>query len=215
VLGLDGKDTLIGGSGNDNLDGGAGADKLQGGAGSDTASYASSDKGVTVSLANPDLNTGDAKGDTFSSIENLTGTGRKDVLTGDAGDNVLRGSEGADQLVGGKGADELHGGVGKDVFVFNDLSDSTVNAGGRDTIVDFSRGDQIDLSAIDANSQTKGNQDFSFIGTDDFDGKAGELRYEKHGSDVFVFADTDGDKHADFALQLDDVDKLAKHDFML
>ena len=36
----------------------------------------------------------------------------------------------------------------------------------RDAILDFSKGDKIDLSTIDASDGTAGDQAFSFIGTD-------------------------------------------------
>ena len=56
-IGGDQGGTISGGAGNDILEGAAGADNLDGGAGVDTASYASSDQGVTV-----DLNAGTASG---------------------------------------------------------------------------------------------------------------------------------------------------------
>jgi hypothetical protein len=94
VYGRGGADTLVGGAGadqlfgetgNDLLEGGSGADLLDGGEGSDTASYARAVAGLTVSLANPAANTGDAVGDTFSSIENLAGSAFADTLDGGAG----------------------------------------------------------------------------------------------------------------------------------
>ena len=68
-------DVLIGDGGNNSLRGGAGADVLDGGGGFDTASYFTALTGLTVSLANPSLNTGEAAGDTFISIENISGSG--------------------------------------------------------------------------------------------------------------------------------------------
>ena len=108
-----GNNTLTGGDGDDTLIGGAGKDNLVGGTGSDTASYATAAAtvtkgvatGVTVNLANASQNTGDAKGDTFTSIENLTGSAFADRLTGDANNNILQGGAGADVLNGGDGND--------------------------------------------------------------------------------------------------------------
>jgi Ca2+-binding RTX toxin-like protein len=60
----EGNDRLFGQEGNDTLMGGAGADYLSGGTGTDRASYASATKAVVVSLSNPSINSGDAKGDT-------------------------------------------------------------------------------------------------------------------------------------------------------
>ena len=45
------------------------------------------------------------EGDTFTSIENLSGSAFDDTLTGDTADNVLEGGDGADTLDGGAGAD--------------------------------------------------------------------------------------------------------------
>ena len=103
--GRDGADLLMGGLGNDTLIGGAGADTLDGGEGSDTAAYDGSAAAVTVNLGTSTATGGDAQGDTFTSIENLSGSAHDDTLTGDAGDNVLEGRAGADVLDGGDGLD--------------------------------------------------------------------------------------------------------------
>ena len=109
-----GNDTLMGGDGDDALIGGAGPDSLAGGEGRDTASYQDSTSPLTVSLLNPGTNTGDAEGDIFDSIENLTGTAGNDTLTGDnlAEGNVLNGLAGDDTLMGMGGTDTLFGGGG-------------------------------------------------------------------------------------------------------
>ena len=114
LLGDGNANTLNGGAGNDTLIGGAGADVLIGGAGSDTASYATAGAGLTVNLGNAALNTGDAAGDSYSGIENLTGSSFADALFGDGSANVLDGGAGNDTLVGGAGADTLIGGAGTD-----------------------------------------------------------------------------------------------------
>lgn len=103
------------------------------------------------------------------------------------------------------------------MFVFNSASDSTVKASGRDTIFDFNgkAGDRIDLSGIDANTERSGNQTFSFVGTDGFSGKAGELRYEKTASDTFIYGDVDGDGKADFAIQIASSTTMLKDYFLL
>jgi len=120
-----GADTLTGNAGNDTLIGGAGNDVLAGGSGMDTVDYSTSGAGVTVNLSAGTLSGGDAQGDSFSSIENVTGSGYNDTLTGDANANVLAGGAGADTLtgnagndtlIGGAGVDYLDGGAGSDTF---------------------------------------------------------------------------------------------------
>ena len=105
---------LIGQAGDDTLEGGAGADVLIGNEGSDTASYAGAAAAVIADLGNPANNTGEAAGDTFISIEGLTGTVFGDLLFGDGGDNLLRGLGGNDTLSGGGGVNVLEGGDGND-----------------------------------------------------------------------------------------------------
>ncbi|URK88113.1 CAP domain-containing protein [Rhizobium sp. RCAM05350] len=174
LFGGGGNDTLQGKDGNDTLVGSTGADKLDGGAGTDAASYAGSSKGVVANLATPGQNTNDAAGDSYTAIEGLAGSSYADKLYGNSyangllggsGDDVLSAGSGNDRLYGALGADDLTGGLGGDAFIFKALSDSTVASTGRDTIFDFSgaAGDRIDFSAIDASTNSTGNQGFSYI----------------------------------------------------
>ena len=98
-------DVLVGDNNNNVLRGQAGADILNGGGGFDAASYVNAGSGVTATLANPSVNTGDAAGDTYFGIEALHGSNFADNLTGDANNNSLRGNNGADRLDGGAGFD--------------------------------------------------------------------------------------------------------------
>ena len=104
LAGKDGDDNLFGGGGDDVLSGGRDADDLIGGSGSDTASYAGAAQfkglGVTAKLANATQNTGHAAGDTYSSIENLTGSNFNDTLEGDGGANTINGGLGTDIMRG-------------------------------------------------------------------------------------------------------------------
>ena len=92
LIGDTGINILNGGTGDDKLEGMGGADILIGGTGSDlnnTASYAhagpvSGSTGVTVSLDNPNINTGEAQGDTYFNIRHLEGSAFNDLLQGDA-----------------------------------------------------------------------------------------------------------------------------------
>ena len=105
LLGTDDADSLFGLDGDDTLKGARGADLLNGGGGLDTASYDTALTGVTVSLVAPASNTGDAEGDTFASIENLTGSAFADILTGNDVANVLMGGGQGDMLKGFGGLD--------------------------------------------------------------------------------------------------------------
>ncbi|MBM6581406.1 hypothetical protein ILT44_14515 [Microvirga sp. BT689] len=137
-----GLDTLIG-DGTDVLDGGTEADQLIGGAGYDYASYASASYGVTVRLWNAWANTGDAAGDTYSSIEGLHGSFHDDTLDGNGGDNylfgrgghdIVAGLDGNDYLFGEAGHDTLVGGSGADVLSGGDSFDRLVGGAGADQL---------------------------------------------------------------------------------
>ena len=215
IYGYAGNDRLYGGDGNDILIGGAGADRLYGGSGRDAASYVDAKAGVTASLANPSGNTGDAKGDVYSSIENINGSAYADKLAGNDAANRLSGGAGNDVIKGAGGADTLYGGSGADTFIYTSYRDSTTSA--RDMIYDFSQaqGDRIHLSNIDARTSTAADDAFTFIGEKAFSGKAGELRYLHQGGDTFIYGDVNGDGRADFSVRLDNVVDLVKGDFIL
>lgn len=130
-----GNNTLSGGAGADSLGGGAGADKLDGGADTDSATYFYASAAVTVSLTTPSTNTGDAAGDTYVSIENISGSAFNDTLSGNAGANTIWGNGGNDVIRGFAGNDTLTGASGKDTFVFHTALNATTNV---DKITDFS-----------------------------------------------------------------------------
>ena len=117
-VGLDGSDTLNGLNGDDTLAGGRGADRLLGGNGSDTADYSGSATGLTVALDGSVANTGEAVGDTFSSIEILAGSNAAggDTLIGDVNANTIRGNAGNDSINGRAGDDGITGGTGSDTL---------------------------------------------------------------------------------------------------
>ncbi|MGF6232291.1 Ca2+-binding RTX toxin-like protein [Inquilinus ginsengisoli] len=118
-------------------------------------------------------------------------------------------------LTGGGGGDLLKGGAGNDSFVYTALSDSTVSGAGKDTIADFSTGDRIDLSAIDADGNpSNGDTAFSF-GTGDYTRHAGELRMVTYGQVQVVYVDVNGDKVSDFAINVTADHALTASDFLL
>jgi Ca2+-binding RTX toxin-like protein len=120
-------------------------------------------------------------------------------------DDTIIGSRNNDFLQGNGGSDTLTGGDGADIFRYLATSDST--SGAADRILDFTPGtDKIDLSRIDANSHSAGDQAFSWIGANAFTGSgaasAGELRAFQSGQSWFVEGDTDGDGDADLLIDL-------------
>ncbi|MQW89622.1 M10 family metallopeptidase [Sinorhizobium saheli] len=148
----------------------------------------------------------------YAGNDTLNGETGNDALYGGLGNDKIRGGGGNDRILGEAGSDHLSGGTGADTFVFKTLSSSTAVLTDRDTIYDFlaSESDRVDLSAIDADTATSGNQAFLFVGTAAFGGKKGELRYVRDTSDTYIYGDVNGDKVADFAIHLDDAVTLQK-----
>ena len=234
LYGLEGKDQLFGNGGKDFLDGGEGADKATGGKGNDT--YAVDNRGdkvfesrgggrdtveseinYTLPSHVENLELIEGKRGTGNSLNNtIIGNDGKNILSGKGGSDDIRGGKGADTIIGGRGPDDLHGGDGSDRFVFRSVSETPTSA--HDVIHDFEggSGDRVDLSAIDADTLSGGNQAFTFIGDDPFIGTPGELRYDFDGrSRVTVEGDVDGDGLADFAIVFDTFFTPQKDFFLL
>ncbi|MFV0300674.1 MAG: calcium-binding protein, partial [Paracoccus sp. (in: a-proteobacteria)] len=186
---------LQGNAGNNSLNGGNGNDVLLGGNGHDRL----------IGGGNADKLRGDAGNDVLRG-----GTGA-DALFGGAGNDRLYGDGGADKLTGNGGSDQMFGGAGQDVFIFNSIADSRPGAT-RDRIEDFTRGEDIDLRAIDANTRAGGNQAFDFNGTT---AAANSVWYVQRGDDALVRADVNGDRIADLEILLNDVSTLRAGDFLL
>ena len=103
---------------------------------------------------------------------NITGGAGADHLTGGLNADTINGGSGDDIITGGRGGDTLTGGLGVDTFHFNGPVDSTVAA--PDLITDFTHTDRIDLSAIDADTTTGGDQAFHMGATA---GHAGDIQF--------------------------------------
>jgi Ca2+-binding RTX toxin-like protein len=155
-------------------------------------------------------------------VMKLEGRGVHDgnlILFGGAGHDTLTAGDGADLLVGGARADGLTGGAGADTFRYDAAGDSI--AGAEDLIGDFQTGlDKIDLSRIDADSATAGDQAFHWIGSNAFSGggapSAGELRVYENGGYGWIEGDTDGDGLADLVIVLQvGTAPLVQEDFLL
>ena len=197
IIGSDFDDSLTGDGGDNVLVGGAGNDLLDGQAGIDTADYKTAKAAVTADLGAGTATLG-LEVDSLVSIENLIGSKFSDSLTGGLGGNMLDGGRGKDLIIGGIGADHLTGGAGNDVFRYLTLGDSALAA--MDLITDLGAKDRIDLSALDADANTAGDQAFLQVAA--FTGAAGQLRltYDAGAQQTTLAVDVNGDGLADFAL---------------
>jgi Ca2+-binding RTX toxin-like protein len=151
---------------------------------------------------------------------NFTGTNTADTIIGNefankilggGGNDVIKGGAGSDHIDGGSGADQMWGGSDNDAFAF-----SSVNAANGDQIMDFATRDIIDLSAIDAQSRTKTNEAFQFIGTDAFSG-AGQLHIKQDAASgvTYIEGNTNNDPAADFVIIVKGLHAFAASDFHL
>ncbi|MGV6847638.1 MAG: hypothetical protein ACWA5A_04590 [Marinibacterium sp.] len=153
-------------------------------------------------------------------VDHIDGGTQNDAIYGGKDGDFLYGGGGTDDLYGGRGMDTLSGGKGADDFVFHDPKETHQRISKSDKIIDFeSRGanaDHIDLSEMDADIHSTGYQPFDFIGTNDFSGKSGELRYFHNPKYTIVQGDVDGDGSADFSIRLSGShDLLGSHFYIL
>ena len=152
-----------------------------------------------------------------SNVEDLTlaaGAGNING-TGNSQNNVIIGNEGHNLISGKGGVDTLTGNGGADTFAFA-IGDSSADPGKHDLITDFTQGvDQIDLTALDADTSTPSRDAFRFLGGAAFDGAAGALHtfYDSARGMTVLEGDVNGDKIADFAIDLSGNHTLGVADF--
>jgi Ca2+-binding RTX toxin-like protein len=202
-----GNDDLYGADGDDQLNGESGSDHLYGGIGND---YLAGGEGVDHlegGFDNDRLDGGN--GDDY-----LNGGAGLDVLTGGIGGDDLYGEDGDDILIGHAGSDDLYGGLGNDTFKYASLNDSGLSVATRDHIFDFTNGDKIDLSAIDAKVGNWTNDAFTFIGN------ASNLSFANANGAVWfengvLYGSNDRDIAAEFQIELVGVTLFSQTDLVL
>ena len=161
--------------------------------------------------------------DGLAGNDTISGRSGNDTLVGNSGNDSIDGGVGNDSIDSGTGSDKLNGGVGNDIingdagrdiliggagadqFVYRAARDSGVGAAARDVIKDFSRaqGDKIDLGLI-------GTEDFV---TGNFTGSAGQVRF--NSANHLLQVDLNGDKIADFEIDLIGITALSAADLIL
>lgn len=205
-FGNSGNDTLTGGLGDDTLAGGGGTDTIAGGDGNDTNSFEGIGLGV-VATVNAD-GTGTASyasvAETFTGIENLTGSENNDVLiaTGAAA-NILLGRGGNDILAGGGGTDVIDGGDGIDTNSFAGIGlgvTAAINADGTGTASYGSVSESFvsieNLTGSDNDDTLAGNDSVNVIdgglGNDTILGRGGnDVLFGGSGNDIINGGDGD------------------------
>jgi len=215
ITGNDENNSLFGLDGNDTLMGGLGADYIDGGSGADVLSYENSSASVNINLSLGTATGGDAQGDSYVNIENITGSNFDDILSGDANYNILSGGAGNDILfagvgndilIGGAGADSLDGGDGNDMISYEGsssgvqiyLDTGTVSGGDAEgdiinnieSVTGSEFADYIVSDSGNNNIYGLGGDDslFGDVGADTLDGGEGEdsVNYWLSSSAVFI-----------------------------
>ncbi|WP_420415446.1 cadherin domain-containing protein [Roseibium sp.] len=202
LTGGDGTNTLTGGDGDDTFIGGSGVDAIDGGAGTDHVDYSNSTEAVHLAMQDTDSSgidgeytntsaggfSGDAAGDSYSNLEEVTTTDFDDKVYGgdtdmtfnlgdgndvfDTGTNAavdtVNAGAGDDTLWTGDGADVIDGGEGVD-RVFGEAGNDTIDGGAGNDVIYGQSGDD---------TLTGGTGSDSLIGGD--------------GSDLFMHGLGDG-----------------------
>lgn len=162
VIGTAYDDTLVAKAGDEANAYWGGAEGLGGADGTDSLSYENAASAVKASLTTGGT-LGDAAGDTYQSIENLTGSSYADELQGDDANNWLQGKAGDDRLLYSKGHDTLDGGAGVDTVDYSSVS-SGVSANLLTKVGTVGDGSQQELRSIE--NITGGRLDDVIVGNE-------------------------------------------------
>jgi Ca2+-binding RTX toxin-like protein len=207
LTGGNGADDLYGADGDDQLNGDSGTDDLYGGIGNDVLSGGDGLDHLEGGFDNDRLDGG--SGDDY-----LNGGAGVDSMVGGLGNDDLYGEDADDILVGGLGSDDLYGGLGNDTFKISTVLESGLTISTRDRVFDFTTGDKIDLSLIDAKVGNRTNDAFAFIGD------SSKLTTANSNGAVWfengvLYGSNDKDLAAEFQIELLGVTSLNYTDFVL
>ena len=157
-------------------------------------------------------------------IDTLFGAGGNDHLNGRGGNDRLFGENDVDTIVGGLGRDTMTGGAARDIFDFNGKAETGKTAATRDIITDFQHlTDDVDVSTIDANGAAPGNTAFKFLAAKGaaFTGVKGQIHWFQQNpagtanDKTIIEGDIDGNRVADFQIELSGLKTLSAADFLL
>ena len=206
ISGGGGNDTITGGAGDQTINGNNGNDTIYGGGGVDTINGGNDNDTLYGQAGNDDLNGNNGLDSVYGGSGNdaIVGGNDADTLYGGSGSDTISGAGGNDILIGGYGSDTLSGDGGADTFLYLSVLDTN------DFITDFLLGtDQIDLSALDANSALGGDQAFGWGGNT---ATANSLWFEQSGTDTVLYGDTDGNTAtAEFMITLQNVSSFTPY----
>ena len=193
-----GADRVISGPGNDVVYSGFGADTIDAGTGNDT---------VFAGPGNDQVLGGDG-------LDSIDGGIGSDSINGGASSDAIAGGLGADNITGGLAADRINLGADSDAdrVIYGLIGDSGLGAGA-DQITNFnSSNDRIDLSAIDANTRSSGNQAFLFNSTTP---RANAVWYSTITGGLVIRGDVNGNTTADFEIVVKGLSGLTAASFVL
>ena len=159
-------------------------------------------------ISDPLVNSGNVFGSS-SVATTLYGNGENQI--------VMFGSSAETNFVGGFGRQSMYAGTGKNIFTYLSPANSTWFS--YDDISWFdSAKDVIDLSHIDADPATAGQQNFTFIGTAAFSGSGKEVRYWQDPANNVTYVEADlagGSTPDDLYIQIDGLQTLTAANFAL
>jgi hypothetical protein len=128
--------------------------------------------------------------------------------------SLISGSDSDDQWRGNNSDDHYNSGHGNDSFKYTNVFESGLTLSTRDNIHDFTSGNKLDLSAIDAKSGNWTNDAFTYVGA-----AANVTTANANGAVWFengiLYGSNDRDTAAEFQIQLVGVTDLLVTDLIL